>query len=116
MDASQSSILAATRMSPPVISAMLTTVAAFLPLFFIKGIIGQIIFAIPAVVCAVLAASLLEVFLIMPAHLRHGVHPIISNIFSASFTRALFIPHLTVKILFVFDTSVHPKESTNQHW
>ena len=35
MDASQSSILAATRMSPPVISAMLTTVAAFLPLFFI---------------------------------------------------------------------------------
>ena len=82
MDASQSSILAATRMSPPVISAMLTTVAAFLPLFFIKGIIGQIIFAIPAVVCAVLAASLLEVFLIMPAHLRHGVHPIISNIFS----------------------------------
>ena len=82
MDTSNSSILAATRMSPPVISAMLTTVAAFLPLFFIKGIIGQVIFAIPAVVCAVLVASLLEVFLIMPAHLRHGVSPVISNLFS----------------------------------
>ncbi len=61
---------------------MCTTVAAFLPLFFIKGIIGQVIFAIPAVVCAVLVASLLEVFLIMPAHLRHGVSPVISNLFS----------------------------------
>ena len=33
-------MLAAKRMGPPVISAMLTTVAAFLPLFMVKGIIG----------------------------------------------------------------------------
>ena len=57
-------------MSPPVISAMLTTVA-FLPLFTIKGIIGVIIGAIPAVVCAVLLASLIECFFILPAHLAH---------------------------------------------
>ena len=82
MNSSNSAILAASRMSPPVISAMLTTVAAFLPLFFIKGIIGQVIFAIPAVVCAVLVASLLEVFLIMPAHLTHGVSPVITNFLS----------------------------------
>ena len=65
------SILAAKRMGPPVISAMLTTVAAFLPLFTIKGIIGVIISAIPAVVCAVLVASLIECFFILPAHLAH---------------------------------------------
>ena len=64
-------ILAAKRMGPPVISAMLTTVAAFLPLFMIKGIIGVIIGAIPAVVCAVLLASLIECFFILPAHLGH---------------------------------------------
>jgi multidrug efflux pump subunit AcrB len=64
--------IAATRMAPPVISAMLTTVAAFLPLFTIKGIIGAIISAIPLVVVAVLLASLLEVFLILPAHLAHS--------------------------------------------
>ena len=64
-------ILAANRMSAPVICAMLTTVAAFLPLFMVKGIIGAIISAIPAVVCAVLLASLIECFLVLPAHLGH---------------------------------------------
>ncbi len=64
-------IVAATRMSAPVICAMLTTVGAFLPLFLIKGIIGQIIIAIPLVICAVLIASLIECFLVLPAHLAH---------------------------------------------
>ena len=68
----QAAILSASRMGPPVISAMLTTVAAFLPLFTIKGIIGVIIGAIPAVVCAVLLASLIECFFILPAHLAHS--------------------------------------------
>ena len=67
----EAAILSAKRMGPPVISAMLTTVAAFLPLFTIKGIIGVIIGAIPAVVCAVLVASLIECFFILPAHLAH---------------------------------------------
>ena len=53
--------VAATRMGPPVVSAMLTTVAAFLPLFTVKGIIGEIISAIPMVVVAVLIASLLGI-------------------------------------------------------
>ena len=55
----------------PVISAMLTTVAAFIPLFMVKGVIGEIIAAIPWVVCAVLVASLIECFLVLPAHLAH---------------------------------------------
>ena len=67
----EAAALAATRMSAPVVSAMLTTVAAFLPLFTIKGIIGEIISAIPMVVVAVLIASLMEVFFILPAHLAH---------------------------------------------
>ena len=68
----EAAALAATRMGPPVVCAMLTTVVAFLPLFTIKGIIGEIISAIPLVVVAVLIASLLEVFFILPAHLAHG--------------------------------------------
>src|SRR6056300_1681653 len=67
----EAAALSATRMGPPVISAMLTTVAAFLPLFLIKGIIGVIIAAIPMVVVAVLIASLIEVFFVLPAHLAH---------------------------------------------
>ena len=67
----EAAAVAATRMGPPVICAMLTTVVAFLPLFTIKGIIGEIISAIPLVVVAVLLASLIEVFFILPAHLAH---------------------------------------------
>ena len=72
LNAENAAILAATRMSGPVFSAMLTTVAAFLPLFIIQGVIGAVIVAIPAVVCAVLVASLIECFFILPAHLAHG--------------------------------------------
>ena len=72
LNAENAAILAATRMGAPVFSAMLTTVAAFLPLFIIQGVIGAIIVAIPAVVCAVLVASLIECFFILPAHLAHG--------------------------------------------
>ena len=68
----QAAAVAATRMGPPVVSAMLTTVVAFLPLFTVKGIIGEIISAIPLVVVAVLIASLIEVFFILPAHLSHS--------------------------------------------
>ncbi|MAH99741.1 MAG: multidrug transporter [Gammaproteobacteria bacterium TMED183] len=68
----QAAAVAAPRMGPPVVSAMLTTVVAFLPLFTVKGIIGEIISAIPLVVVAVLIASLIEVFFILPAHLAHS--------------------------------------------
>ena len=67
----EAAAMSVTRMGQPVISYMLTTVAAFLPLFMIKGIIGEIIAAIPMVVVAVLIASLIEVFFILPAHLAH---------------------------------------------
>jgi multidrug efflux pump subunit AcrB len=60
-------------MAPPVTSATLTTVAAFLPLFLVSGILGQIISAIPFVVIAVLVASLLECFFVLPGHLSHAL-------------------------------------------
>ena len=57
-------------MMVPVVSASLTTIAAFLPVMMISGIIGEIIVAIPLVVVAVLVASLVECFLILPGHMR----------------------------------------------
>ena len=67
----------ARRMFPPVISSSLTTVAAFLPLIMVGGIIGNILKDIPTVVICVIIASLVECFLILPGHLRHafrGLH------------------------------------------
>ncbi|MHA1537488.1 MAG: efflux RND transporter permease subunit [Alphaproteobacteria bacterium] len=60
----------ARRMMAPVFSSSLTTIAAFLPLFLISDILGQIVVAIPMVVVSVILASLVECFLIMPGHLR----------------------------------------------
>ncbi|MEM6490656.1 MAG: efflux RND transporter permease subunit, partial [Pseudomonadota bacterium] len=60
----------AQRMAPPVFSASLTSICAFLPLLVISGIIGSIISAIPMVVVCVLIASLIECFLILPGHMR----------------------------------------------
>ena len=63
----------ANRMFAPVVAATLTTAAAFLPLMMIGGEIGNILFAIPLVIIAVLFASLFESFMILPGHLRIGL-------------------------------------------
>ena len=63
----------ALRMLSPVLAASLTTIAAFLPLFFFHGRIGALIIALPLVVISVLTASLVECFLVLPAHLRHSL-------------------------------------------
>ena len=62
----------ATRMLRPVLAATLTTMASFFPIFLIRGRIGDFMSAIPLVVFAVLVASLIECFFILPGHLRHS--------------------------------------------
>ena len=73
LDPLAAAVAGAHRMAAPVTSATLTTIAAFMPLFLISGIMGQIISAIPFVVIAVLLASLLECFYVLPGHLRHAL-------------------------------------------
>ena len=55
----------------PVIAAVLTTVIAFLPLFYIRGVMGKFIGQLPIPVIAALAVSLIEGLFILPVHLRH---------------------------------------------
>ncbi|WP_073327741.1 efflux RND transporter permease subunit [Wenxinia saemankumensis] len=64
---------AARRMFAPVFSATLTTIIAFYGLVVIGGRFGTLIRDIPWTVIAVLAASLVECFLILPNHLGHSV-------------------------------------------
>jgi len=61
---------AAKRMVWPVLASSLTTVAAFMPLLVVGGIIGNILGDIPLVMICVLVASLLECFIVLPVHLR----------------------------------------------
>ncbi len=55
----------------PVTFGLLTTLAAFLPLFFIEGRRGSLFSQIPMVIVPVLLFSWIESKLILPAHLRH---------------------------------------------
>jgi multidrug efflux pump subunit AcrB len=73
MSAHDAAEKAATRMFLPVLASTSTTQAAFFPMFLITGVIGQILAAIPMVIIVALAASLLECFLTLPAHLKHAL-------------------------------------------
>jgi len=53
----------------PVFAAILTTVAAFLPLILMTGPIGLFVRIIPKVVTFVLIASLIEAVIVLPSHL-----------------------------------------------
>ncbi|MEL0438230.1 efflux RND transporter permease subunit [Phycobacter sp. K97] len=64
---------AARRMAMPVFAATLTTIIAFFGLTFIGGRFGDLIRDIPFTVIMVLAASLVECFLILPNHMAHAL-------------------------------------------
>lgn len=53
----------------PVLAATGTTVAAFLPLMLVPGILGEFFKVMPIVVSLALLASLIEAFFILPSHI-----------------------------------------------
>jgi len=68
----EAAIVGAREMAMPVTFAILSSIAAFAPLFFMPGTIGKIFGFFPFVVCAVLLFSLVESFFVLPAHLGHS--------------------------------------------
>lgn len=67
----KAAILGARRIKGPLIFAVLTSVAAFSPLLFLPGGIGEIMKPLPIVLIAVLLISLVESLLVLPNHLSH---------------------------------------------
>ncbi len=68
MDAIKATLEALSEVFAPVLTSVLTTMAAFLPLMLLPGILGQFMLVIPLVVTLALAISLVEAFWILPAH------------------------------------------------
>ena len=56
---------------PSVTASVCTTIIAFMPLFFVSGVMGKFIAEMPLAVIAMLAISLVESTLILPCHLAH---------------------------------------------
>jgi multidrug efflux pump subunit AcrB len=66
----EAAVAGAFAVSRPVIFAVLTTIVAFAPWLFVSGVTAQFTRQLSVVITLALTFSLLEAFLILPAHLR----------------------------------------------
>ncbi|MEO1050915.1 MAG: efflux RND transporter permease subunit [Bacteroidota bacterium] len=57
---------------PPIVSAIITTILAFCTFLFLDGRIGEFFGEVSVVVMITLAISLIEAFIILPAHIAHS--------------------------------------------
>jgi len=71
----EAAVKGAVELIGPVSTTILTTIAAFLPLMYMSGIIGKFVIAIPIVVISLLILSWLESFLMLPSHVAHVTNP-----------------------------------------
>ena len=69
MDATQAVQDALSEVVSPVTTAVLTTIAAFLPLMLLPGVLGDFMRVVPLVVSVALVISLIEAFWILPSHI-----------------------------------------------
>lgn len=67
-----SSIRGTKEIAMPVVFSILTTMAAFLPLFFVPGVMGKFFYVVPCIVITVLFMSLMEALFVLPNHLAHA--------------------------------------------
>lgn len=72
-------------MMNPIIASILTTCAAFVPMFFFEGHFGVFVSFIPAIVMLMLGASLFESLFVLPAHLYHPLP--LTGIFERMFSK-----------------------------
>ena len=57
----------------PVIASVLTTCAAFVPLYFLSSHFGMFVRSIPTIISLMLLASLIESFFILPSHMASNL-------------------------------------------
>jgi multidrug efflux pump subunit AcrB len=77
----------------PITAAVVTTIVAFIPLLYVGGIMGKFIAIMPVVVISCLVVSLVECFLLLPAHLSHLPDPNVRNNNMNPLTRKLETVH-----------------------
>ncbi|MEN8255004.1 MAG: efflux RND transporter permease subunit [Verrucomicrobiota bacterium] len=67
----RAAIKGARQIAMPVTFSILTNIVAFMPLYFVPGIMGKFFRAIPLVVCTTFVISLVEALFVLPSHLGH---------------------------------------------
>ncbi len=69
MNAYEAAVAGTDQVAWPVVSTVLTTICAFLPLALLNGMIGDFMSVLPIVVGCALSVSLIESLFILPAHM-----------------------------------------------
>ncbi|MBD3168448.1 MAG: hypothetical protein GF307_03125, partial [candidate division Zixibacteria bacterium] len=95
----KAALIGANEVAAPVISSVLTTIAAFLPLMLLPGIIGEFMKIVPVVVSFALAASLFESFVILPSHIADWSRPIKNKVKRKEWKPLRIIRRLHLKYL-----------------
>ena len=67
----KASVTGTREIAVPITFAVLTNMVAFVPMFFVPGVMGKVFKQMPLVVISVFAISLIECFFILPAHIGH---------------------------------------------
>jgi multidrug efflux pump subunit AcrB len=67
----EAAVHGAREIAVPVTFSILTNIVAFLPLYFVPGVMGKFFRVIPLIVCTTFVISLVEALYILPAHLAH---------------------------------------------
>ncbi len=75
MTPAEAAVKGTTEVLGPVTASVMTTVVAFVPMFFVSGMIGKFIVAIPIVVITLLMLSWLESFVFLPSHVAYFTNP-----------------------------------------
>ncbi|MEO0482515.1 MAG: efflux RND transporter permease subunit [Planctomycetota bacterium] len=72
-DALTAAVNGANQVAWPVVTTVLTTICAFMPLALIQGSFGDLLEALPFVVSIALGVSLIEALIILPSHMGHSL-------------------------------------------
>ena len=94
----EASVSGTKEIAMPVIFSVLTNMVAFVPMFFIPGILGKIFKQIPVVVISVFVISLVECFFILPAHVGHQ-RPLQKGFFGWIYVRQQRFSHGFVRLV-----------------
>ena len=112
-EGSQAALKGIMGVAAPVAVGVLTTVAAFAPLLFSTGALGQVMAPVPIIVIGVLVVSLFEAFFILPSHLarsnrwsRGGLARLQTWVSSRllQFTQSILTPVVTICVRFKYAT------------
>lgn len=92
---------ATTEVGFAVLTTILTTLIAFIPLYFMKGVIGAYIKEIPIIISFLLIGSLIESLFILPAHTSHDlkkIHKIIIGFIAGGAVSLLACKHFELSM------------------